>query len=156
VVREFLPFGHQRTRAHQAALADFRAVQDHGLNADQRPVAYRAAMQHGLVADRHVLADGERVAHVGVHHRAFLHITVFADCDALVIAAYRGAEPHRTVRLQRDLANQRGRIGHECGCVDLGRMFAQLIDGHGGLVVEGKMAVFYALGDAIQKLERSC
>jgi hypothetical protein len=37
----------------------------------------------------------ERIAHVGVHHRAFLDVAVFADRDALVVAANRHAEPHR-------------------------------------------------------------
>src|SRR5450830_1223020 len=94
IVGKFLAFRDQGARADQTPFADLRAVQDHGLDADQGAIADRAPMQHRLVADGHVLADVERVARVRVQYGAFLHIAVGAHGDAFIVTAKRGAEPY--------------------------------------------------------------
>ncbi len=165
MVRKLLAFGNQGAGADQATLADLRAVEHHGLDADQRAVAHRAAVQHGLVADGHVLADRERIAHVRMHHRAFLDVAVLADGDALVVAADRGAEPHRGIRLEGHLADQGCRIGHEGRCIDLGGMLAQLVNRHGCARGRVDIPLFYPLrfrivrvradGDGASEINRS-
>ncbi|MOA23239.1 hypothetical protein D3C78_1438470 [compost metagenome] len=88
--------------------ADLRAVEHHGIDADQAVVADAAAMQVDLVADGDALADGQRPAHVGVQHAAVLHVAVLADVDQLVVAAQHGAKPHTGAGLQTHLADHAG------------------------------------------------
>ncbi|MCY1531301.1 hypothetical protein D9M68_665220 [compost metagenome] len=65
-------------------------------------------MQHGIVANGHAFADIQRKPHVGMHHRAVLHVALLADMNQLVVAAQYGVEPNARPRLQLDLADQRG------------------------------------------------
>jgi hypothetical protein len=74
-------------------------------------VVHGAAVKHDVMADGHVLADGQRRAHVGVHHGAILHIAVLADVDQLVVATQHGAEPDVGALFQFDLADQHVAVG---------------------------------------------
>ncbi|MNT43221.1 hypothetical protein D3C72_1796800 [compost metagenome] len=65
-------------------------------------------MQHGVVTDGHPCAQGQRRAHVGVHHRTVLNIAVLADVDQFVVAAQHRAEPDTGPRLQAYFTDQRG------------------------------------------------
>ncbi len=84
-----------------------------------------------LVADRDVVADLQRIARVGMQHRAFLDVAFVADRDRLVVAAGDRAEPDAGALAERDLADQR-RFGRDIGrSRDLGRVLAQTVEGHG-------------------------
>jgi hypothetical protein len=48
----------------------------------------------------------------------------------LVVAPDGSAGPDRAVCLQCHLSDHRGIAGHERGCIDIGRVFAQLVNGH--------------------------
>ncbi|MNC62867.1 hypothetical protein D3C75_1129380 [compost metagenome] len=108
-------------------LADTRAIEDDRVDTDQAEVAHRAAMQHGVVANGHALAQGQRRAHVGVHHRAILHVAALANVDQLVVPAQHRAKPHAGIGLQAHIADQRGVGCGPTGGVALDPQVAQAV-----------------------------
>ena len=107
-VGDLLAFTDQRIGADDAVLADLRTVEDHRVDPDQAVVAHGAAMQHRVVTDGHAGANGQRIAHVGVHHGAVLDVAVLADQDQFVVAAQHSVEPDVGALFQFDLAHQHG------------------------------------------------
>ncbi|EVT82979.1 hypothetical protein Z046_31235 [Pseudomonas aeruginosa VRFPA09] len=106
-VGNLLALGNQRVGADDAVLADLRPIEDHRVDPYQAVVAHAATMQHGVVADGDALAEGQRIAHVGVHHRAVLDVAVLADMDQLVVAAQHRAKPDAGAGIQANLADHR-------------------------------------------------
>ncbi|RWW90334.1 hypothetical protein BHE74_00023108 [Ensete ventricosum] len=126
-IGNFLALANQRVGANDAMLADFCAVEDDGVNADKAVIIDGATMQHGVMTDGHAGAQGQRVAHVGVHHAAVLHVAVLADQDQFVVATQHRIEPDVGALLQLDLAHQRGIGGYPAVWVRLDAGVAQAI-----------------------------
>ena len=97
-VRKLFAFGHQRAGTHQAAFANFCAVQNHRTNANQAAVADGAAVQHHLMANRHLVAHCQGHAQIGMQHAEILDIAAPSHRDALGVAAQHGTKPDTAVR----------------------------------------------------------
>jgi hypothetical protein len=79
----------------RGSAADARAVEDHGLDADQRAVAdVQPCSMHWWPMVTFV-AQHQFDAAVGVQHAAVLHVAVAADADAVVVAAQHA--PYQTL-----------------------------------------------------------
>ena len=88
-------------------------------------------MQHGLVADGHAGTDAQRVAGVGMQHRALLHVAALAEHHRLVVSAQHGAVPHAGLRAQLDTPDHASRVGDEGVGGDLRAYLAQSKNTHG-------------------------
>src|SRR5271154_6728227 len=108
MVGEFLSLGDERARAHQAAAADLRSIENDSAHADERPGADRAAVQDRIVPDRAILPDIHGKAHVGMQHRILLNVGAGAEENPLVVAAQRRAEPDAAVVAQHYVADDVG------------------------------------------------
>src|SRR5574338_656371 len=143
-VGELLALGDDGPGAHQAAPADDRAVEDHRLDADERAVADGAAVDHGLVADGDVGPDVQRVARVGMEHRALLDVAARPHGDGLVVGPDHRPGPHAGPLPQDHPADEGGLGGHEGAGRKLGRIVVESVDGHGasprGLNEQGRTA----------------
>jgi hypothetical protein len=130
-VGEGLALGDDRAGRDQAAPADARAVEHHRPDADQRAIADGAAVQRDLMADRHILADRQRLAHVGVQHAAVLDVAAAPDDDGLVVTPQHGSVPDAAVGLQADLPDDGGTVGHPGTAIDLGNDPIERVNRHG-------------------------
>src|SRR5690606_22633177 len=117
--REDFAFSDQRAGTHQTIATDDGPVQDHSLNADQGAFTDRAAVQHGLVADGDMVANGQRVARIGVQDGTFLDVGACSYGDGFVIATNDRTWPDTAVLFQYDLANQCGLGGNKAAVVNL-------------------------------------
>src|SRR5690606_8582765 len=63
-------------------------------------------------------ADGERIAGVGMQHRAVLDIAVLANDDGIVVGPDHHVEPDAGVRVQHHRADQGGVVGNEVRAAD--------------------------------------
>jgi hypothetical protein len=126
-----LAFGNQRVGADQAVLADHRAVEQGSAHADQAAVADDATVQDDPVTDGDIAADDQLQAGVGVQHRAVLDVGVFPDVEQVGVAAQRAVPPDGDVTLDSDLTDDRRVRGDPALRMNVWRMGAEGIDGHG-------------------------
>src|SRR5690606_33782743 len=63
-----------------------------------------AAVEHDHMADGHAVADGQRLAGVGMQDAAVLDIGVPPDCDRIVVAPDRRAKPDAGARLENHVS----------------------------------------------------
>ena len=90
----------QRPRAHDAVIANLRAVEYGSTHADEHVVAHGAAVDDGAVADG---AAGTHCCLL-MHHRAVLNVGVFPHSDSALVAPENGVVPHADVVPQRHIA----------------------------------------------------
>src|SRR4029453_8297106 len=96
----FLALGDERIRANEAILSDFRAVQDHALDADQSAIADGTAMQHDHVAHADVASYGQGKARIDVQHATILYLGICTYRNRVLVAAHHASEPDTGVRFQ--------------------------------------------------------
>lgn len=87
-------------RAHDAVIANLRAVEYGSTHADEHVVAHGAAVDDGAVADG---AAGTHCCLL-MHHRAVLNVGVFPHSDSALVAPENGVVPHADVVPQRHIA----------------------------------------------------
>src|SRR5690606_31571917 len=105
---------------HQTVLADYRAVEDHRLDADQTTVTDGATMQHRLVAHGHAPAHLEWKAGVGVQHGPILDVALLADLQVVGIAAQHRLIPDAGAAFEGYLTDHVGGLRYINVRMDLG------------------------------------
>src|SRR5712692_10170499 len=125
VGRDFGALEEQGAGGHDAASADFHAVEDDCAHADQAAGLDGAAVQGDAVADGDIVAEEERifVAH-DVEDAAVLNVGAGADADVVHVATHYGAGPDAGVGADDDVADDDGGGVNVGGCGDFGPLAA--------------------------------
>ena len=110
-IRDFLVFGDQTVGTNQAVPANFGAVENDGVDADQGVISDAAAMQHDFVSDGDIFTNYQRKSIVRMQHGAVLNIGVFSDANQFTVAPENRVEPDAGIVFQSHGADNRGVVG---------------------------------------------
>ncbi|OAK58112.1 hypothetical protein A3K88_22150 [Pseudomonas putida] len=86
-------------------LADFGAIEYHGLDSDQTEIPNLAAMKHRLVSNRYAGTEAKGATQVCMKHCSVLNIAIFANMDQFIVATNHSTEPHATTLIKLDVTD---------------------------------------------------